>query len=70
MTSIGYGEMCSHLDGEISLVEAVARTKLGSHRLARHQNAWFKSADDRIHWIEPGDSRSAISLAGEFLASN
>ena len=70
MTSIGYGEICSYLDGEITLEEAIARTKLGSHRLARHQNAWFKPADGRIHWIEPGDNRDAISLAEEFLASD
>ncbi|MEO6196625.1 MAG: tRNA (adenosine(37)-N6)-dimethylallyltransferase MiaA [Dehalococcoidia bacterium] len=69
MSSIGYGEVTAHLVGEITLEEAKARTKLGSHRLARHQNAWFKSADDRIHWIEPGDSRQAVSLVEEFLVS-
>ncbi|HEY5626158.1 MAG TPA: tRNA (adenosine(37)-N6)-dimethylallyltransferase MiaA [Dehalococcoidia bacterium] len=55
MSGIGYKELCSNMRGEMSLEEAVARTKTGSHRLARHQNAWFKTGDERISWIEADD---------------
>ncbi len=52
MSGIGYKEMCEYLGGEIDLHTAVARTKTGTHRLARHQNSWFKASDPHIHWIE------------------
>jgi tRNA dimethylallyltransferase len=55
MSGIGYGEFCRHLRGEMSWEEAVARTKTGTHRLARHQNAWFKAGDERITWVDTAD---------------
>jgi tRNA dimethylallyltransferase len=60
MSGIGYGEMCAHLDGELTLQEAVARTKIGTHRLARHQNAWFKASDQRIQWFDSAARASEI----------
>lgn len=68
MSGIGYGEICRHLDGEITLEEAAYRTKVGTHRLARHQNAWFKATDERIHWLDGGDAEAASSLVSGFLA--
>ncbi len=65
MSSIGYGEMSAHLDGEITLEEAVYRTKVGTHRLARHQASWFKTSDDRIRWVENADH--AAELVQRFL---
>lgn len=65
MSGIGYGEMCAHLDGEIMLQEAVARTKIGTHRLARHQNAWFKAGDQRIHWLD--SAAKAPEIVASFL---
>jgi tRNA dimethylallyltransferase len=66
MSSIGYGEMCQHLDGKLPLDEAVNLTKTGTHRLARHQNAWFKGTDERICWVE--GSEEAVHLASEFVS--
>jgi len=67
MSGIGYRELCSHLGGEMSLDEAVARTKTGTHRLARHQNAWFKAGDERIRWIEANEG--AAEEAGRAVES-
>jgi tRNA dimethylallyltransferase len=55
MSGIGYKEMCAHLAGEMTLAEAAARIKTETHRLARHQNAWFKADDPRIRWLEAGE---------------
>jgi tRNA dimethylallyltransferase len=63
MSGIGYGEMCAYLDGEFTLQEAVARTKIGTHRLARHQNAWFKASDQRIHWLDNAAKASEIVVS-------
>ena len=69
MSGIGYRELCAHMRGEMSLDEAVARTKTGTHRLARHQNTWFKAGDERIRWIEAdeGASETAAAVAAEWL---
>jgi len=56
MSGIGYREMCAQSRGEITLEEAVRRTKTGTHNLARHQSSWFKVSDERIRWIDAGDS--------------
>jgi len=56
MSGIGYKEACAHLAGELTLTEAAARTKTETHRLARHQNSWFKPADPRIRWLDAGES--------------
>ena len=39
----GYREICAHLDGEISLEEAVRAIQLRSRRLAKRQRTWFRS---------------------------
>lgn len=67
MSGIGYREVCEHLAGECSLGSAAARTKTGTHRLARHQNAWFKRSDARIRWLEPGED--AFGIVAEWLAT-
>lgn len=65
MSSIGYREMSRHLDAEITMEEAVSLTKIGTHRLARHQHSWFKPSDERIRWVP--DAAAAIVHTREFL---
>ncbi len=69
LSGIGYKETCEYLAGEIDLETAIERIKTGTHRLARHQNSWFKAGDPRIHWLEAGEGVAAEAgrLAGEFL---
>lgn len=52
MSGIGYRQVCEYLAGEVSLAEAIARTKTETHRLARMQHAWFKPGDARIRWLD------------------
>jgi tRNA dimethylallyltransferase len=59
MSGIGYREVSEYLDGECTLESAIERTKAATHRFARHQNSWFKVADERIHW------RTRAEEAGE-----
>jgi len=69
MSGIGYREACEHLAGEIDVATAIERTKTGTHRLARHQNSWFKPGDERIRWVDAGPKAldQAGCLAEEFL---
>ncbi|MBI4198870.1 MAG: tRNA (adenosine(37)-N6)-dimethylallyltransferase MiaA [Chloroflexi bacterium] len=71
MASVGYGELAAHLSGELSWAEAVRHTKSRSHRVARHQYAWFRLADPRIHWLEagPGAAQQATHLVTDFLVA-
>lgn len=50
MQGIGYKEILSYLDGEISLEEAIDKIKQGSRNYAKRQLTWFKK-DKRAIWI-------------------
>ena len=66
----GYRELGQHLAGRLTLAEAVAQTKLKTHRLARRQYTWFKPSDSRIRWLDadaPGLPERAASAAQRFL---
>jgi tRNA dimethylallyltransferase len=62
MSGIGYREVCARLAGEVDLQTAIERTKTGTHRLARHQNSWFKASDPRINWIDAGEHAMEAAL--------
>ena len=78
LSSPGYRELGRFLDGEMSLDEAVQRTKYQTHRLVRRQYSWFKPNDPRIHWLNAavggsdaagsGLQRQASDLVYRFLA--
>ncbi|BCB97368.1 tRNA dimethylallyltransferase [Dissulfurispira thermophila] len=50
MQAIGYKEIAAHLDGELSLDEAITLIKKRSKNYAKRQFTWFKKEDD-IKWI-------------------
>jgi tRNA dimethylallyltransferase len=52
MSGIGYRQICEHLHGDCTLDQAIARIKTESHRLARMQRTWFRTADARISWLD------------------
>jgi tRNA dimethylallyltransferase len=61
MSSIGYKQIGMMLRGEISGEEAVKQVKTANHRFVRHQYAWFKLEDKRIHWFDvSGDFTHAV----------
>jgi tRNA dimethylallyltransferase len=69
MSGIGYRQICQYLKGELTLEAAVAKIKTETHRFIRHQYAWFRLTDEKIHWFDiekQGDSEIEKELA-EFL---
>jgi tRNA dimethylallyltransferase len=52
MSGIGYRQIGQFLRGEMTLPEAIDKIKYETHRLARHQYAWFRLSDSRIHWFD------------------
>lgn len=56
--AIGYAEVARHLQGELSLEDAIALTIKRTKALARRQLAWFRR-DPRIRWFEAGPTGAA-----------
>ncbi len=51
MQAIGYKELLLHLEGKLTLNEAVDLIKQESRRYAKRQLTWFRR-DERINWID------------------
>jgi len=49
--ALGYRQVLDHLEGRLSLDEAIAETVVGTRRLARRQRRWFRR-DPRIQWLD------------------
>jgi tRNA dimethylallyltransferase len=56
--AIGYAELAAHLDGRLTLEDAVEITVKRTRNLARRQMAWFRR-DPRIVWFEAGEAGAA-----------
>ena len=70
LSGVGYTELGLHLAGEMSLEEAVARSKTRTHGLVRRQYTWFKATDPRIVWLDTTRElpvTEAASLVRNFL---
>ncbi|MBI4203243.1 MAG: tRNA (adenosine(37)-N6)-dimethylallyltransferase MiaA [Chloroflexi bacterium] len=65
--STGYRELAAHLQGETSLEEAARSIKTATHRFVRHQYAWFRLKDTRIHWLDIMDAASAVEQAAQLV---
>lgn len=55
LNSVGYREMLSFLEGNISLSETVELIKRNTRRFAKRQLTWFKR-DEETKWFDPQDS--------------
>ena len=63
MSGIGYKQTVQFLRKEMTLPQAIDRIKYETHRLARHQNAWFRPNDSRIHWFDTSKMKAKGNLA-------
>ena len=69
LSGLGYKQIGHYLQGEIELDTVVQRIKYETHRFARHQYAWFRPRDERIHWfdVRNGVDEPIQYLVQEFL---
>jgi len=65
--AIGYKELHQHLDGELTLADALRRTKTSTRKFAKRQRTWF-GADDAIRWFDVAECDAAGVAASAFLA--
>lgn len=61
LNTVGYKELFSYLDGEVSLELAVDNIKTNTRRYAKRQLTWFKR-DPEINWFEPDDMKGIMNL--------
>jgi tRNA dimethylallyltransferase len=52
MSGIGYRQIGQFIKGELTLEAAVKKIKTETHRFIRHQYAWFRLDDEKIHWFD------------------
>jgi tRNA dimethylallyltransferase len=64
--AIGYAEFARHLQGDMTLSDAVERTVTRTKHLARRQMAWFHR-DPRIRWF-PAGPQGAMSVVDDIRA--
>lgn len=55
LSAIGYREMIAHLQGKMTLDEAVVLMKRLTRRYIRQQSNWFREEDEQIHWFDCAD---------------
>lgn len=64
--AIGYEQGLAVLDGTLSCAEAIEATIVGTRRLVRKQDTWFRR-DERVRWLDAG-SADARELTAQALA--
>jgi tRNA dimethylallyltransferase len=71
MSSIGYKQAALLLKEQISREDAISQIKTETHRFVRHQYAWFRLKDERIHWFDAGNNVESelMTLIADFLES-
>jgi tRNA dimethylallyltransferase len=52
MSGIGYRQIGQFLRSELTIEEAKIKIKTETHRFIRHQYAWFRRDDPKIHWFD------------------
>ncbi|MEO8398486.1 MAG: tRNA (adenosine(37)-N6)-dimethylallyltransferase MiaA [Ignavibacteriaceae bacterium] len=66
LNTVGYKEIFSYLDGEISLGKAIELIKRNTRRFAKRQFTWF-TADDRIVWHNIESQKDLNKIADEII---
>lgn len=52
MSGLGYRQLCDHLAGMYTLLEAIERIKFETHRFVRQQYTWFRLDDPSVTWFD------------------
>jgi tRNA dimethylallyltransferase len=61
--AIGYAQGLAVLDGTLDCERAIEDTVVGTRRLVRKQDTWFRR-DARVHWLDVGPEASGAAVSG------
>ena len=65
--ALGYAEIIEHLEGKVSLAEAVENIKINTRRLSKAQRTWFKRFPD-VFWIDLDRDTTVEQVVDELAA--
>ena len=68
LNTVGYKEIISYLEDEISLERAIELIKRNTRRFAKRQMTWFRK-DDRIKWLDVNSVEDVLSTKKVILSS-
>lgn len=60
MKAHGVPWLIRHLEGEITLAEAVAQAKRDTRRYTKRQATWFRNQLPQFEWVEPAQAAAAV----------
>ncbi|MGI9526426.1 MAG: tRNA (adenosine(37)-N6)-dimethylallyltransferase MiaA [Weeksellaceae bacterium] len=60
LQTVGYREIFSYLDDEISLEEAVEEIKKNTRRFAKRQLTWYRK-DEQVKWFAPQEATEVLA---------
>ena len=63
VSGVGYKQVGEFLQGKMGLSAAIDKMKYETHRLARHQYAWFRPSDARVHWLDADEVTYSVILS-------
>src|SRR5690606_13495322 len=69
LLTVGYAELYRHLDGEISLEQALESIKQNSRRYAKRQITWFKKYGNTT-WFDAQDAQGIIRHIQENMSKS
>lgn len=69
LNTVGYSELFSYLDGDLTLEAAVDKIKQNTRRFAKRQLTWFRR-DDSTAWFEPNQSGAVIHYIQEKIENS
>lgn len=64
LQTVGYAELFEHLEGKMTLPEAVERIKINTRQYAKRQMTWFRK-DETIEWFALQQFKEIIALLKE-----
>lgn len=68
LQTVGYKELFSAFDGDITIEEALESIKVNTRRFAKRQMTWFKKNGD-ARWFAPDDKTSIVKWINEQMVS-
>jgi len=64
--AVGYAEIIDHLQGRISLADAIEMIKINTRQLAKSQRTWFKRFEG-VDWIDLESTDTVEGVADELM---
>ena len=65
--AIGYAEIIAHLNGEMTLSEAIEKIKINTRRFAKSQRTWFKTFRE-VNWMDVAEDEDPGQILERAMA--